>query len=116
MGLNIVANRRLSLSDFAEGWANCFLLVRGVNEARRQDLLAKLDNADDEQAGKLMEALCLELIVGGSVLTTDEDGSTRPVDVVRENVADVVAALSLAWRQEVISVATGTDRLKVTLR
>lgn len=116
MGLNIVANRRLSLNDFAEGWTNCYLLVRGVNEARRQELLAKLDDANDEQANQLMEALCLELIVGGSVITTEDDGSTRPVDITRENVADVVAALNVAWRQEVISVATGTNRLKVPLR
>ncbi|WP_437770611.1 hypothetical protein [Arthrobacter sp. KNU40] len=116
MGLNIVVNRRLPLQDFAEGWDNCYLLVRGVNEARRQELLAKLDSASDQEAADLMQNLCLEVIVGGQVITTDEDGSTRPVTLNLTDVPEVVEALNLAWRQEVVSIATGTDRLKATLR
>lgn len=116
MGLNIVANRKMSLKGFAEGWDNCHLLIRGVNETRRQELQSQLgEKPDDKVAGDLIRSLCLEVIVGGQVITTDADGSTRMVTVAEADVPDVVEALNFAWQQEVASVATGADRLKANL-
>ena len=116
MGLNIVANRKLSLKGFAEGWDDCFLMVRGVSEAKRQELQDKLtDGTTDKEAANLMRQACLEVITGGLVISTHEDGSTTSAKVESSDVPDVVEALNLAWQQEVVSVATGADRLKAHL-
>lgn len=115
MGLNIVANRKLSLKGFAEGWDDCYLIVRGVNERSRQDLQEKLQGKGDKEAADIIRQLCLDVIVGGMVISTDDDGSARTVKVELSDVADVVDALNIAWQQEVASVATGADRLKAIL-
>lgn len=116
MGLNIVANRRMPLKGFAEGWDECYLLVRGVNEARRQEVLAKLgDKPSDDVATKVVKSFCLEVIVGGQVMTTEDDGTTHAVALTLEDVPVVVEALNYAWQQEVAAVATGADRLKAQL-
>lgn len=116
MGLNIVANRKLSLKGFAEGWDDCYLMVRGVSESVRQEMQAKLtDDSTEKDAADLMRQSCLEVITGGLVISTNEDGTTSKVPVDRADVPDVVEALNLAWQREVVSVATGADRLKAIL-
>lgn len=113
MGLNIIANRKLGLKGFAEGWDDCYLMVRGVNEAKRQELQDKLTpDTTDAEAAEVMRQACLDVITGGLVITTSEDGTTSSVTVDRKDVPDVVEALNLSWQQEVVSVATGADRLK----
>lgn len=113
MGLNIVVNRKLSLKGFAEGWDDCYLMVRGVNETKRQELQGKLtDDTTDQDAADLMRQSCLEVITGGLVVSTNEDGTTSKVSVEVADVPVVVEALNLAWQREVVSVATGADRLK----
>lgn len=116
MGLNIVANRKLSLKGFAEGWDDCYLMVRGVNEAKRQELQAKLtDKTTDNEAADVLRQACLEFIKGGLVVSTNDDGSTSSVTVESADVPAVVEALNLSWQQEVVAVATGADRLKAML-
>lgn len=113
MGLNIVANRKLSLKGFAEGWDDCYLIIRGVNETKRQELQATLkDKTTDKEAAEVMRQTCLEVIKGGLVITTAEDGSTSSVTLDAADVPVVVEALNLSWQREAVATATGADRLK----
>ena len=118
MPLNIAPIRKHSLKGFAEGWDDCYLLVRGVGEARRQEMITKLGDktSDDPEAAETLRAFCIDVITGGIVISTNGDGTTEKVTVTAEDVADVVDALDFSWRQEVSATATGADRLKVMYR
>lgn len=115
MTLNIVANRKLSLKGFAEGWDDCHLLVRGVNERTRQQLQESLQGKGDKEAADIVRQLCLDVIVGGVVMSTNDEGVAQPVEITKADITVVVDALNIAWQQEVASIATGADRLKAIL-
>lgn len=130
LGLNIIAKRKVSLKGFAEGWDDCYLLVRSVSEKERnqwaEEMQArKTDDAreNDQLADELTKKRALEVIVGGLVITTDiatDDNGTqretqRAVEVTTADVPDVVEALEFYWRNEAVSVATGADRLKAMI-
>ncbi|WP_427007198.1 hypothetical protein [Pseudarthrobacter sp. H2] len=113
MSLNIVAERKMSLKGFAEGWDDCYLKVRTANESKRKAWLAGFGaDADEETAEKVIREACLEVIVGGVIMSTDENGIATPVEFTVADVAEVVDAINFFWQQEVVSVATGVNRLK----
>lgn len=115
MALNLVVHRKLSLKGFAEGWDDCYLMIRGVAEDRRQEIAAALDGKDDKGKSTLIGALCQEVITGGVVINTKDDGTTEPVEITKPDLPVLVNALNLAWQQEVLAVSTGLDRLKVMI-
>jgi hypothetical protein len=113
MALNIVAERKMSLDGFAEGWSKCYLVLRAVNEEKRMkwgELLR--DETDDSVAVPKLQAAAAEVIIGGKVINTNEDGSTEEVSVALEDAPAVVNALGIFWLQEVLLVSSGADRLK----
>lgn len=115
-GLNIVAQRRVSLSEFAEGWGDCYLIVRAANRDKVREWKSQFnDNMPDEQAEELLRKAASEIIVGGLVMSTDDNGTSSPVEVTSEDVPTVVNALNLAWLNEVVGVSSGADRLKVMM-
>jgi hypothetical protein len=116
MALNIIAKRKMSLMGFAEGWDDCYLLVRSASETKRKEWLASLEKeAGDENASKVIREACLEVIVGGVVISTDENGVGSPVEIEPVDVPDVVEAMNFSWLQQAVSVATGNDRLKAKI-
>ena len=116
MGLNIVAERKMSLRGFAEGWDDCFLIVRSANESKRKGWVTALGtDQNEEKATSVTREACLESIVSGVVISTDEDGTSKPVNFTIADVPEVVDAMNFVWQQEVLSVATGADRLKAKI-
>jgi hypothetical protein len=116
MGLNIVAERKMSLKGFAEGWDDCYVIVRSANEAKRKQWLAALGTeANEEVAVQVTRDACLDSIVRGVVMSTDENGKATATSFDASDVPDVVEALNFAWQQEILSVATGADRLKARM-
>lgn len=116
MGLNIVARRRVSLKGFAQGWDDCFITVKAVNEKQRNEYMERLgDTKDDEVAARVTREACLDVILGGRIINTDEAGNEAPYDFNHSEVEEVVEALSFPWQTEILSVATGADRLKATI-
>ncbi|ETT25263.1 hypothetical protein RR21198_4003 [Rhodococcus rhodochrous ATCC 21198] len=122
LGLNIVAKRKVSLKGFADGWDDCYLIVRSLSEKERKQWseeaqARQTDDArqNDQLAEELTKKMALDVIVGGVVITTDEDGSQRAVEVTTADVPGVVEALEFYWRNEAVSVATGADRLKAMI-
>jgi preprotein translocase subunit SecD len=130
-GLNIAAKRKVSLNEFAEGWDDCFVMVKVPSEKNRQayalslnklqakirkDIKASQDEEPSEDYGTQVEDLqrsfCLDHIVSGAVMTTNDDGTTELVNFTKDDVPTVVEALGFTWLQRVVSVATGADRLK----
>lgn len=113
MGLNIVAKRKMSLKGFAEGWDDCYLMIRSASETKRKEWLTSLEKGtDDENASNVIRDACLEVIVGGVVMSTDENGVASAAEVTTADVSDVVEAMNFSWQQEAISISTGNDRLK----
>ncbi|MCF8783193.1 hypothetical protein [Rhodococcus ruber] len=122
LGLNIVAKRKLSLKGFAEGWDDCYLIVRSVSETERKQWAKEMktretdDTAEnDHLAEEMTKKRALEVIVGGLVITTDEDNTERAVEVTTADVPVVVEVLDFYWRNEAVLVATGFDRLKAMI-
>jgi hypothetical protein len=117
MALNIVAKRRMSLKGFAEGWDDCYLMIKSASETKRKGWLAGLNDAsaDDEVASKVIQDACLESIVGGVVMSTGDDGEAAAVEFGTADVPVVVEAMNFVWQQEAVSVATGNDRLKARI-
>lgn len=119
MGLNIAARRKLSLKGFAMGWDNCYLVVKSANEEQRKEWQAALDGVSDkdreEEATSVLREACLDVIVSGVVMDTNEDGESKEVTFDSSDVPTVVEALNFAWQLEVVGVSTGTDRLKAIL-
>lgn len=116
MPLNIIAKRRMSLKGFAEGWDDCYLMVKSANETRRKEWLAGLTtDTTDEMASNVIREACLEVIVGGVVLSTAEDGEVRAFEFPAADVPEVVEALNFSWQQEAVAIATGNDRLKAKI-
>lgn len=127
MGLNIVAHRKMSLAGFADGWENCFLTIRAVSEKQRKAwademnaMKASTEGKDDRRqlledyASDFLERQCKEVIVGGTIMNTDEDGNTVEYKLDKSDISDLTSFLSFAWQQEVVSTATGANRLKAT--
>lgn len=136
MGLNIVAKRKYSLKGFAEGWDDAYVVVRAANESQRKayadtllemraemnKAIADQDQVKVQELGMALEnaadakvrEFALELIEGGKVISTKEDGSTELVEFTKEDAPAVVEALGFAWVNDLVSVATGADRLKAT--
>lgn len=114
MALNIVAERKVSLKGFAEGWDTCFLRVRSVNEEERIEMGKMLDDIDGssmENVEKIRLAV-RDVLLGGRVMSTDEDGKSRGVTFSKNNEEDteaVIQALNMYWMQEVLFVASGLD-------
>lgn len=116
MGLNIVAERKMSLKGFAEGWDDCYLIVRSANETKRKEWLAALGTEQTEEvAVQVTRDACLDSIVRGVVMSTDDEGKASATSFDAADVSEVVEALNFAWQQEVLSVATGADRLKARM-
>lgn len=116
MSLNIVAKRRMSLKGFAEGWDDCYLMIRSASETKRKEWLSGLEKGtDDENASNVIRDACLEVIVGGVVMSTDENGVASAAEISPADVPDVVEAMNFSWQQEAVSVATGNDRLKARI-
>jgi len=137
MGLNIVATRKFSLKDFAEGWGDCFITLRAANEAQRKgyadrlmDYQSEMDEVKatgdeskikafgaelDQKADAAVREFAAELIVGGKVITTNDDGTTELVNFGKDDVSTIIEVLGFAWLNELVEVATGNDRLKVRI-
>ncbi|MDV6295182.1 hypothetical protein [Rhodococcus aetherivorans] len=123
LGLNIVATRKLSLKGFAEGWDDCYLLIRSASDKEQKQWAVEAqpykEEKDDERKAAILEDLTerrvMEVIIGGRVITTDEDGTSRPVEFGKEDVSVVVEALSFYWRNEAVNLASGVDRLKAMI-
>jgi hypothetical protein len=116
MGLNIIAERKMSLKGFAEGWDDCYVIVRSANEAKRKAWLTALGTEQSEDtAVDVTRNACLESIVRGVVMSTDDDGTATAASFDEVDVPQVVEALNFAWQQEILSVATGADRLKARM-
>ena len=120
MGLNIVATRKVSLKGFAEGWDECFLLVRSANEAKRKEwqtaMNAVKENEDESDAVvDVLRQAATEAITGGQVIDTDENGQGRKATLTPADVPTVIEELNIYWLQEVVAVATGADRLKALI-
>lgn len=116
MALNLKPKRKLILGeDFAMGWEDCYLVVRSVSDKERDELIKGEEQARGEGAEAYLREKCIELITGGVVLSTNDDGSTETVNVTPADIPDVVDALNVAWKQEVLFIATGLDRLKANM-
>jgi hypothetical protein len=117
MGLNIVAERKMSLKEFAEGWDDCYLMIRVANETKRQEWRAALVVAqvDEEAVAKVIREACLEVITSGVVMSTGDNGVATPVTFEKSDVPELVEALNFAWQQEVVGVSTGNNRLKAQI-
>lgn len=115
MGINIVAHRKVSLNGFAEGWDDCYLRVRALSEPKRAEWSDKVNaRANDQEYSSILRQACLDAVVGGVIMNTDENGVAARYEFSAADVADVVDALSIAWQGEVMEIATGSDRLKAT--
>nr|WP_218681327.1 hypothetical protein [Rhodococcus qingshengii] len=114
MGLNIVVDRRVDLSDFGQGWDGCFLIVRAMNSDQLEEYQEKiLGVAQDDTASTLMDEKLSELIIGGKIMNTDQEtGKAKSLMFDVEDVPDVVAALGLTFKQRALMVSAGTYGLK----
>jgi hypothetical protein len=134
MGLNIVATRKYSLKGFAQGWDDCFVIVKAANETQRKSYadalltmrsemqlaIAEQDDARiqtlgtelDAAADKAVHEFALELIQGGKVMSTNDEGVAELVSFNKDDAPAVVEALGFAWLNDIVEVATGADRLK----
>lgn len=113
MALNIVARRKVSMEGFAEGWKEAYLLVKAMNEDERLEFGKKLDsNMPDDESIPILREQVRALLIGGKVVHTEEDGTTKLVDLTPADHEVVVEALNVYWLQEVLLVASGNDRLK----
>ncbi|WP_153008336.1 hypothetical protein [Rhodococcus pyridinivorans] len=119
MALNIVAYRKVSLAGYGEGWDDCYLRVRAANATQRKDWIEffQKDGVTEEEAESKFREIALEVIVGGVVRHTNEDGSEEDKSFGIGQVDEVVAALSTdgATMHDVMSVSAGADRLKAVL-
>lgn len=115
MALKINATRRVSLEGFAIGWDNCYLIVRALSEAESTDLSAQVEAAgqDDAKVHSILTAFCNANILRGVILNTNEEGDEERYEIKKNDVPEVTAALGLAWKLEVLSIASGSDRLKL---
>lgn len=134
MGLNIVAERKVSLKGFGEGWDDCFIIVRAANETQRKayaeqllryrgkmnEAIASEDQADiqslaidlDSKADTAVREFASELIQRGKVISTDDEGKSELVAFGKEDIPVIIEALGFSWLNELVEVATGADRLK----
>lgn len=134
MGLNIVATRKYSLKGFAQGWDDCFVIVKAANETQRKSYADKLlamrsemqvaiaeqDQAKiqklgvelDEAADRAAREFALELIQSGRVMSTNDEGVEELTSFDKDDVPAVIEALGFAWVNDIVEVATGADRLK----
>lgn len=125
MGLNIVAHRKMSLAGFAEGWDSCYLTVRAVSEKQRKawaDEMKTMESSTEGKADRMqlledyasdfLERQCKEVIVGGVIMNTDEDGNTAEYKLTEADISELTSFFSFSWQQEIVSTATGANRLK----
>lgn len=116
MALNIVARRKVSMEGFAEGWGEAYLLIKAMNEDQRLEFSAKIDpEMKDEESIPLLREQVRDLLVGGKVLHTDDNGKSKLVDLAPEDHEVVIEVLNVYWLQEVLLVASGNDRLKARI-
>lgn len=116
MALNMKALRKVSLKGFAIGWDDCYVIVEAVGRAEGNALNQKLEELRDSDDTQGLELLVRQFVtehtVKGLVMSTDENGVESPQEFGRDDVAQVVDFMNFAWQVEVMSVATGADRLK----
>ncbi|MDI9934683.1 hypothetical protein QM806_04340 [Rhodococcus sp. IEGM 1351] len=113
MALNIVAHRKVSLKGFGQGWDDCYLLVKAANPAQVKKWRENLTpETPDDEAEALLRNAAREVIVSGQVITTEEDGTTQPVTFDKADVPTIEAALDVSWLRDVVTVSSGSDRLK----
>lgn len=116
MALNIVARRKVSMEGFAEGWGDAYLLVKAMNEDERLEFGKKLDaNMPDDESIPVLRDQVRDLLVGGKVVHTDDDGKSKLVDLTEDDFETVIEVLNVYWLQEVLLVASGNDRLKARI-
>lgn len=116
MALNIVARRKVSMEGFAEGWGDAYLLVKAMNEDQRLEFAKKIDpKMEDEESIPILREQVRELLVGGKVVHTDDDGKSKLVDLTPADHETVIEVLNVYWLQEVLLVASGNDRLKARI-
>lgn len=116
MAINVKATRKVSLKGFAIGWDDCFLIVNTVSGSASKELNQRIDELQETKdvnaLNVLLSNFCTENILKGKIMNTDDNGSAVLYEFSMEETADVVDVLNTAWQLEVISIATGTDRLK----
>ena len=116
MGLNIVAYRKLSLADFAQGWGDCYLTIRVANKSERETWLESIEAAkksnDMAVLSKSVRDICVAVITGGLIMNTDSDGKASPLKIEVTDVPDVLDAVNFDWQMEIIGTSTGANRLK----
>lgn len=116
MTLNLQASRRLSLGGFAIGWDDCYLIVKAVNGSDAEESaekIAEFRKANDVKAlNRFVRDYCIANVTRGVVMNTLNDGTAKPYEFSSDEVPAVIDALNFAWQLEVLSISTGTDRLK----
>lgn len=116
MGLNIVAYRKLSLAEFAEGWGDCYLTIRVANERERESWMEMIEGAktanDKDMLASSVREICVAVITGGLIMNTDSDGKASPLKIEVTDVPDVLDAVNFDWQMEIIGTSTGANRLK----
>lgn len=125
MTLNIVASRKVSLAGFAEGWDNCYVTVRAISEKTRKawsdEMETKQAELEGSEEGKqnlekyaieFLDRQCRDVITGGVIMNTDKEGTTSEYTLSASEIPDLLEFLSFSWQQQIVSTATGTNRLK----
>lgn len=124
MGLNILAHRKLSLAGFSDdpGWDKCYLKVKvaspQVMKEWQGEMAAFLPGQEQKEAvqdtdvNEVIRNAALEVIVGGEIMNTDDDGNVERLVLSAADIPAVVDAIGFAWQQEAVATSTGANRLK----
>ncbi|AZZ51431.1 hypothetical protein [Rathayibacter festucae] len=67
---------------------------------------------DDTKLAGLVRQACIDATQDGVIMNTDDEGVAIPYQFGKSEVPDVIDAMNLSWQNEIMSVATGSDRLK----
>lgn len=116
MGLNLKAQRRVSLDEFAEGWEGCYVIVEAIGgkEARELDVKAReiFERKDEDELNAFMLEVLAPRVKRGRIINTGDDGTAAPYEFNADEAAEVLSFVNFAWQSEILGVATGSDRLK----
>lgn len=114
MPITITAERRVDLSDFGQGWENCYLTVKSMNpkDLKEWQELKVAEASGDETVDSLYGEKLKTILTGGVIMNTQEDGKAERYKLEPEDFGDVVDALGPVFKQRALMVAAGTYGLK----
>lgn len=95
MGLTLSINKKFSLEGLGDGWGqDCFIRVKSADVSTMRSYkdagLEKLSGLDAVE--KEIEIMT-PIVLGGAVMSTQEDGSIERVEFGREDAKDVLSML-----------------------